>query len=191
MQRWDGLLLLYPLCFVNRMSLAHWALARANLVWPSNSAGHFQSQGPFSEGRFFISVPARSFVSRFTLICLGCLLLQPRSSASPSGWKGDKIPGGSGTALASGQLVTSVSFVLRSSLSAWGRASLLKSVKVDLTRGLLPLWPEGRAELLAGENRVEKHELWVSGPGVRFRCLCAAAKPGLPTARLWVRWSWC
>lgn len=90
-----------------------------------------------------------------------------------------------------GQLVPSVSFVLRSSLSAWGRASLLKSVKVDLTRGLLPLWPEGRAELLAGENRVEKHELWVSGPGVRFRCLCAAAKPGLPTARLWVRWPWC
>lgn len=72
-----------------------------------------------------------------------------------------------------GQLVTSVSFVLQSSLSAWGRASLLKSVKVDLTRGLLPLWLEGRAELLAGENRVEKHELWVSGPGVRFRCLCA------------------
>lgn len=100
MQRWDGLLLLYPLCFVNRMSLAHWALARANLVWPSNSAGHFQSQGPFSEGRFFISVPARSFVSRFTLICLSCLLLRPRSSASPSGWKGDKIPGGSSTALA-------------------------------------------------------------------------------------------
>lgn len=114
-----------------------------------------------------------------------------------------------------GQLVPSVSFVLWSSLSAWGRASLLKSVKVDLTRGLLPLWPEGRAELLAGEDRVEKHELWVSGPGVRFRCLCAAAnfppcpweghipfktrkttcretaKPGLPTAWLWVRWSWC
>lgn len=94
MQRWDGLLLLYPLCFVNRMSLAHWALARANLVWPSNSAGHFQSQGPSSEGRFFISVPARSLVSRFTFICLGCLLLQPRSLASPSGWKGDKVPGG-------------------------------------------------------------------------------------------------
>lgn len=77
MQRRDSLLLLYPLCFVNGMSLAHWALACANLARPLTLAGHFQSQGPSLEGRYTGSTCQ---VSRFKV---RTHLPQPLSTATP------------------------------------------------------------------------------------------------------------